>query len=472
MPITYDPASNKITVIGFTESSPCTFEDIYNADKAGTLILVDRNGITGTDTEPVNNTYNLRPADEKVMGGAKHDLWIEIENWSGFINATIRLIGKDEAGNDQTEDIVVSWNGVYYSSKLWTELTQTQVVSVSGSGSFDYKLVQGQWGVVSKQGESQYKLSCQLQIGDGSTETWLIDTNKMIFHDINDSFIHVRGYGHLRLGAPVDEDKKTSKDGCYVYTLGDSRDVIRFDGGSTLEVYSSIIASSKRTYINGMSAGSGHRIWNSTFFRTSLFARNTYIEIHRTTWQSSDIGISFYSTYSRDIVISDIMSATIWSTITSPVTIRDCKIINEDSSFLCFHMNADLYAINFDCKWTIRWIASNLGKIYRQYTFNTKVVDENNNPLYGARVRVWDKDGNLIIDEHTDANGTIPEQIITRGYYDKEHGNELQDYAPFILEIGKEGFEVYRTVFTPEKPINLVISLRHENINVDEEVIT
>lgn len=35
MPITYDLTTKKITVTGYTESTPCTFEDIYQADIAG-----------------------------------------------------------------------------------------------------------------------------------------------------------------------------------------------------------------------------------------------------------------------------------------------------------------------------------------------------------------------------------------------------------------------------------------------------
>jgi len=44
MPITYDPSTNTVTVVGFSESSPCTFEDIYNASVTNGWGIVDKIG--------------------------------------------------------------------------------------------------------------------------------------------------------------------------------------------------------------------------------------------------------------------------------------------------------------------------------------------------------------------------------------------------------------------------------------------
>jgi len=472
MPITYDPANNRITVVDYPETSPCTFEDIYNADKAGTLTLVDRDGITGTDTDPVNNTYNLRPADEKVMGGAKQDLWITIENWSGFTDATIRLIGKDEAGNDQTEDIVVTGNGTYYSSKLWTELTQTQVVSVTGSGSFDYELVQGQWGVVWKIGENMFRFDCGLDIGDGSTETWLIDAGKMILHNIDDHFIILQSYGHLRLGTVVDEAKRTTKDGCFLYTIAYDKYLIDYYENATFELYSTTLYAKERAVFYTRVSPVVNRIWNCIFIHVRIWGRPATVDFYRTTWQSAVAGPRFthVGAFASDILITDCGQGLQLISITDDMTIRNYRIVNEDVSFNCIHHDANLYAINVECKWIVEWKLTNTGKIYRQYTFDLKVVDEVGNPISDARVRVWDKDGNLVIDKLTDANGVVSE-IITRGYYDYDHGSELVDYAPFTLEIAKEGFKSYRKIFTPEEAIDWVIRLKHEDINVDEEVL-
>jgi hypothetical protein len=44
----------------------------------------------------------------------------------------------------------------------------------------------------------------------------------------------------------------------------------------------------------------------------------------------------------------------------------------------------------------------------------------------------------------TDANGNIPTRCVTRGYYDQAHGDVLQDYAPLLIIISKDGFMDYR----------------------------
>jgi hypothetical protein len=44
MPISYDPPTNTITVTGYTEATPCTFLDIWNADQGGGWGVVSKQG--------------------------------------------------------------------------------------------------------------------------------------------------------------------------------------------------------------------------------------------------------------------------------------------------------------------------------------------------------------------------------------------------------------------------------------------
>jgi len=461
--ISYDPSTNTITIIGDatcgnSEANACGFEDIYNADKAGTLTLIDRDGITGTDTDPVNNAYNLRPADEKVMGGAKHDLWIEIENWNGFTNATIRLIGKDEAGNDQTEDIVVTGDGTYYSDELWTELTQTQVVGVSGSGSLDYNLAQGQWGVVSKQGGNQYYFSCKLQIGDGSTETWLIDTKKAISFTLNDDFITIKNYGHLRCGEVISESKRTSKDGCYFYSSAPAiKKLIYVETYGTLELYSSLINS--KAYLQ-IDSSKTNKIWNSIIIGAYCSGYPTpQINIYKVIWSSATYGIQMVPINASDVTIANCYYGMYLKAMHSSYYISNFKMIDETYSFRTYNFDGNLYAIDTDCKWTFYWGYASPGKIYRQYTFTLKVVDTAGNPIPGASVKIWDKNNNLVVDETTDANGEIPEQTLTYGYYNQAHGNTPVMQTPHTIRIAKAGYQTYEKQFTLDKKIDWMIAL-------------
>jgi hypothetical protein len=45
---------------------------------------------------------------------------------------------------------------------------------------------------------------------------------------------------------------------------------------------------------------------------------------------------------------------------------------------------------------------------------------------------------------YTDVKGNIPTRCTTRGYYDSAHGDILQDYAPLLLVITKDGYQDYR----------------------------
>lgn len=58
-------------------------------------------------------------------------------------------------------------------------------------------------------------------------------------------------------------------------------------------------------------------------------------------------------------------------------------------------------------------------------------------------VKVYDKNNNLIFEKITDANGQIPEQIITDGYFNPS----FHSYSPHTLIVEKEGYETYQINF-------------------------
>ena len=351
--ITYDNGTNTITIVGFSESSPCTFEDIYQADVA---------------------------------------------------------------------------NG---------------------------------WGVVSKQGDNQYEFRCKLQIGDGTYETWLVDANKAISHTINDNFISILANGHFRCGTVVDEANRTTKDGCFIYTNSSNKYILTISDEGAIELYSTTISAPSGTRFSLPKSTQLHKIWNCNIIGVTTFGGPAKVDFYRTNWQTGS-GPRFTTVNSRDIRLTDCEIGLYLYYLRNPVTIRDYKMVGEEYSFVTYgtQPGADLYAINVNCKWKIMWKYGSRGKIYRQYSFNLKVVDEGGNPINGAKVKVYNKSGNLVLENTTDADGQIPEQIITRGYYDQAHGNTLVDFSPHTLVIEKEGYETYTMQFTPTKAIDWQVSLK------------
>ena len=439
MPITYDPANNKILVTGGTEATPYSFEDLYNADKNGTLTLVERTNITDVDSEPVDNTYPLRPADDKVLGGNKHDLWLEISNWSGFDSATIRLIGKDEAGNDQTEDITVTGDGIYYSSKLWTELTQTQVVSVSGSGSFDYKLVQGRWGVVWKIGENEYFLDANVDIGDYETPTYFAHENfaaKIGTYDNRRDFnMKIANVRFVRGRIEIHEYNPCAWRGNLVFEH-------------------CVVRRTVRTYV-------------ATSVNTELTAKDCYFDINKfyigsgshyileRCWIDSNLDISYANV---ELPKSVLYNHQIW--IAGEITLVEVEVINPRTIvYELVSSGTKLYLRDswFDLSRLKHRQEDN--ETYVQWSFHIRVTDKEGNPVEGADVYLYDKDGNEVLHEVTDVNGEIPLHYITQyKITGAGTGEELtvEDFNPYTLVVWKWGYTKYEAKITIDKPIKNV----------------
>ena len=63
--ITYSSSTNTITIVGFNESSPCTFEDIYQADVSNGWGVVSKQG---------DNQYEFRC--KLQIGDGSNDTWL------------------------------------------------------------------------------------------------------------------------------------------------------------------------------------------------------------------------------------------------------------------------------------------------------------------------------------------------------------------------------------------------------------
>jgi len=329
------------------------------------------------------------------------------------------------------------------------------------------------WGVVNKQGDNQYLFDCRLQIGDGVNETWFADSLKQITFTAtstsgsNQKLFDIKENAYFRLGVCTSDEDKTTEDGCSLSYLGTDNPFFIYSD-VPVEIYSCIF-SSPNGYAQIRTLSSNSKIYN-TIFNKGIYLSNAKGIFHNIVIQHSPYGITnpTIEEGSDKIRIEDVSFGFF---IKEGGIFRNIEILQSSYDIRVFFLSVDSYLINIKCGWNIQWLGSSTGKLYRQYTFNLKVIDKAGNPISNAKVRMYDKDGNLVFEETTDANGQIPEQIITRGYYDQAHGNELVDFAPLTLEIQKQGYQIYRQIFTPKSPINWIVRLKHENINVDEEVL-
>lgn len=472
MAITYTVGTNTITVTGYTEVTPCNFTDLYNADKAGTLSLHARTGITGTDGAPVAVDRAERPTDYVVLGGASNDLYITVANWNGT-TATIQITGTDRDGTAQTEDIVVTANGNYYTTKWFKTITTTQVIVFTAT-TFDYDLIQGQWGVVWSQGSFQFYFNGKIYLGNDSIITYFGDINKSIlFEDLGGTHIYVSNYANLILGNLIDEVAKETDQGCFLYSKGTATSFIVGQAGSdsVVSLYSSKFAGAGTSYILLLIKNEG-RVWNCHTDKKVSFI-SSHINLYQTNMYSSQYAI--YNPNSNSVfdtvIIDGAKSGFRCENV--EITARNVIIKNCDYAVWLQGANAD-YSYLIDTvvdAWNLYFSIAPNARLYRQYTLNLKILDINENNIENATVVLKDKDDNDIFSVTTNASGEIVEQTVSYGYYNEANGNTLQFYSPHTLIIKKAGYQTYTEKFTLDHTINWTIALKRIAINIDAEVI-
>ena len=300
------------------------------------------------------------------------------------------------------------------------------------------------WNVVYKQNDDQYYFECKLNIGDGTTETWLIDTKKAISFTLVDNFITIKNYGHLRCGEVISESKRTTKDGCYFYSSAPAtKKLIYVESHGTLELYSSLINS--KAYLQ-ISSSEINKIWNSVITGPYCSGYPTpQVNIYNVLWSSAQYGIQMIPINASDVTIANCYYGMYLKAMRSNYNISNFKMIDETYSFRTYNFNGNLYAIDTDCKWTFYWGYASSGKVYRQYTFVPKIVDENNNPIENAEIFLLNNKGEQQFNETTDSNGEISEQTVTHGYYIKDTSNTLNTEEPHTLYIRKYGY-IFKTI--------------------------
>lgn len=478
MAIMYAVSANTISLTGYTEGTPCNFTDLYNADKAGTLSLHARNGITGTDGAAVAVDRAERPADYIVLGGASNDLYITITNWVGT-TATIRITGTDRSGAAQTEDIVVTANGQYNTTKWFKTITHTQVIVFTAT-SFDYDLIQGQWGVVSRQCNDSFCLSCHLTIGTDSTTTWFKDTLKTIIFTVASCKFHVRMLATFQLGEK--DANGNAYNGCFFKVNDPIFSAFSGTGSSAgnVKLYDSIIyfpafwrlyrGSDQLVEIidcriikwkGGRIQGTNSIIKGLQFHDTTEYSLTTKtpvgtledLKTYRNTY-----GFYYSPQHSQEATIKGLVGKNNTYAINVNVSASD---------------NYSLYLINaeFDV-WNFHYLPAGnyYGTVRRQYEFDLKVQDKDENDINGATVKIWDLNNNLVVNTTT-ASGVITTQTLNYGYYTQAGGDTPTMQTPHTIQISKAGYQTYKKKFTLDEKIDWRIKLKRIQINIDNETI-
>jgi hypothetical protein len=465
MPITYDPPTNIITVTGFTQSVPCTFDDIYNADKAGTYELRASEQFTASQTIYLDN--EVRPADAKGL--------IIYFNVIAFTppstTAVVFGYGADpEETVEHNESVTLSGVGEFRTNFHFNRITRIEVFIDPGA-SVTFSIFQKRWGVVWRTeagNKKQYYFDdVKVHFGDDVTPTYFKDTNVQVTFYSSLSRWNKNFYLHknltFQLGEVYDATNKRGTDGCQIYAynpndnltalcgwLGDNTTIVKlygchFSGGKFVEF-----------------RGANTQIWDCVFQTNWVYVDTP--DVNR---------VTLIETYLENAVGGTFADLLIFGTLygyhkryTATFNIVDLKIRNCTYVAYLERFNGVVSLIDADSDtWTVRWRVApweSYGSVDRKYTLNLKVLDKNGNPIEGATVTLWDKNGTQVFSVTTDVNGQIPEQTVLYARYEQDlpgTGTITTIYSPHKLEIKKAGYQDYQKEFTLDNKVDWKIKL-------------
>jgi len=168
-------------------------------------------------------------------------------------------------------------------------------------------------------------------------------------------------------------------------------------------------------------------------------------------------GLQMYSAVDVTIDRVTIASAVrlIWTHLDSTFTLTNVYSRLHTDIFANTGVNpwtGNAYLIDFDVdSWVFNWgVVGATGEAYRQYTFNLTVTTSANIPIQNANVTLtyFGQGGGIHGTWLTDANGEIPSQTVTAGFYNQTGGNTIYSYNPYEIKITKDGYLTYQRNFT------------------------
>ncbi len=459
MAITYDQASNKITVTGYSEATPADFDDLYTEDTGATNGRELLGGAIDADPDTFSLDNQPKPAD---------DLAVPLK-----VSCTARGGATCDISGTDAWDNAVSETGIDISSGSAATTQRFKTVDASGisvnglQNGDDFDVYQDRWGVISKRG-TIYVIGCFLRIGDDSTTTWFADTKKVIVADAAQfqtghlqSFITVETNATFRLGTLVSESEKQTRDGCHlVYTSQPSSwwDIrFVYGSGGTIHLYSCTAQGKVTGSVGTVTLYKPDRIWDFAGSSVGIERAGAGQDLNRLTLDKCNTFVDNSSSI-NDLILSQ-GSISIDRYASADVYVENSEVKHSvivDS----WDASRDVYLTNVIAtpSWIMGLDATTTSKVYRRYTFDLEARDKNNNAISGASVKLT-KTGESDINLTTDVNGQITQQTLKYGYYDQANGNTIQNASDWTLTIQKAGYQTYTKQFTLDEKIDWRVAL-------------
>jgi len=360
-----------------------------------------------------------------------------------------------------------SWNldPIVYSGGIITVTGYTQASPCTFWDVWNASNVNG-WNVVNHTDSSennQFDFGARLYIGDGSTTTWFADTNKQILFNstavsANSQYlIYVKNNAHFRLGVLEDATSKTSSQGVSI-TSTDSYYygyIVVGDSGCDIQIYSSMFTSTTARY-RGVQAAGG-KIYNTQFTNyvyLAPYGGGDFFNID-VSKVANRYGIEYGTgtlTFDRIFISENYFGIYFYGSYVG--TFKNILARQNNYLFYVISISIDKHVVNVDADtWSFSWGGSNTAKVYRQYEFDLTTTANST-----VEITYYGQGGGTIFNA-TDADGIIPTQTISKGFYNQTGGNALFSYEPFHLKISKSGYITYEANFTLSQKTSWEIAL-------------
>lgn len=451
----YTESTNTVEVTGGTSGTPATFADFVTADRAGTDTSLLSAGSPAND---LALTYAVRPVE---------DLAIKVKCVVANKTAEadyIFITGTDWRGDAQTEAIdVTAGDGSYETTKYWASITTLDCSdNAAGGGTVwadgDLTVTQDVWGVIWDYGNDQYQISGNLDIGNGSTATYLATEGESItfapgFHPVTKS------NAEFRLGDLVGD---WGVKGSYLsLDRNAGTDVNLTASGSTMKVYASMITD--KTNDGGWYFWNGVVDFRNTILNSLASGKwRTYAFLSA----SSSLKKAFFTGFLRLMpLINTIENVHGHNTADGfysydPVTITEPLVTSFTSDITAY--DDPVTVVNPETSISTPQILHADGSILEKFTINIHVVDKDGVALQSVTVLLEDDADVDIFSVATDASGDIAEQTITARSWSTT-SETLDNNNPFKFTLSKAGYETLTLEnITVDGPIDWHLELQSQ----------
>jgi hypothetical protein len=380
------------------------------------------------------------------------------------INKTMILIGKVKGKTDLDLDPIT------YGAPLITVVGFTEGTPCTFWDLWNASNVNG-WNVVNNTCNTQYKFWAHIVIGNGWTDTWFGDEEKQIVFADGISSVHwenkilVKTDGTFRVGVLMDSINKIGGRGCAIQLLETTyySYLIKSQNGF-VQLYGSTFVAPYRNY-NYIQILNLDPVYDCIFDRTLKFYYSNGDFERVTMIEPFNGGLVVSEGTFNDFLISNATNYAIFNQAANNITISN--LINRNSpNFIQITSTTtgQVYLIDtVSDTWGIIWAGlPNNGTLWRQNTLNLNVVDQDGEPLEDVEVLItYSGQGSLeeVYFGLTPGNGAIPEQTITKGFYNETGGNTLYPFEPYTVSMRRAGYLTNIFLFNFSNPVNWTIPL-------------